>query len=122
MICGLKLSNLNSGKTDAYLGINTSAQNGKVIITSVNKNGPAYTAGLNVNDEIIAINNYRVDDLTKAMAGKKVGDKIIVLINRDGILRTIELSLINNPNVKYKIEKIEKMSAEQEAAYKKLMN
>ena len=88
----------------------------------MNKNGPAYTAGLNVNDEIIAINNYRVDDLTKAMAGKKVGDKIIVLINRDGILRTVELSLINNPNVKYKIEKIEKMSAEQEAAYKKLMN
>lgn len=122
MIAGLKLSNLNAGKTDAYLGINTSAQNGKVIITSVNKNGPAYTAGLNVNDEIIAINNYRVDDLTKAMTGKKVGDKLSVLINRDGILRTIELNLINNPNVKYKIEKIEKMSAEQEAAYKKLMN
>ncbi len=122
LICGLKLSNLNAGKTDAYLGINTSAQNGKVIITSVNKNGPAYTTGLNVNDEIIAINNYRVDDLTKAMVGRKVGDKLSVLINRDGILKTIDVSLINNPNVKYKIEKIEKMSAEQEAAYKKLMN
>lgn len=118
-IAGLKLTNLNAGKNDTYLGANASTSNGKVLITSVLKNTPAYTAGLNVNDEIIAIDNYRVDDLTKALSFKKTGDKINVTVSRDGILRNIEVTLVKNANVKYKIEKQATMSAEQEAAFKK---
>lgn len=118
-IAGLKLTNLNASKNETYLGANASANNGKVIVTSVLKNTPAYIAGLNVNDEIIAIDNYRVDDLTKALSYKKPNDKINITISRDGILRNIEVSLAKNTNVKYKLEKLGSLTAEQEAAYKK---
>ncbi len=122
LIAGLKLTNINATKNEALLGANSSVSNGKVLITSVLKNTPAYTAGINVNDEIIAIDNYRVDDLTKMLGYKKPGDKIVITLSRDGMLKNIEVSLVKNTNVKYKIEKLSTLSPEQEAAYKKWIN
>lgn len=117
-IAGLKITDLNSGKSEVYLGANSSNANGKVIITSVVRNSPAYISGINVNDEIIAIDNFRVDDLTKAISYKKVGDKISVLLNRDGMMKTIEVVIAKNPAVKYKIEKMPNLTEKQEQAYK----
>jgi predicted metalloprotease with PDZ domain len=117
-IVGLKLTDLNATKNDAYLGANSTSTNGKVLITSVVKNSPAYTYGINVNDEILAIDNFRTDDLTKALTYKKAGDKVSILLNRDGMIKTIEVTLIKNTTVKYKIEKMATPSPEQEAAYK----
>ena len=105
-----------------YLGANSSMSNGKVMITSVLKNTPAYAAGINVNDEIIAIDNYRVDDLAKMLGYKKPGDKIVITLSRDGMLKNIEVVLVKNANVKYKIEKLETLTPAQEAAYKKWIN
>ncbi len=120
-IAGLKLVNQNATKNESYLGVTATNTNGKLNVTAVSKNGPAYSAGLNVNDEIIAIDNYRVDDLTKALALKKVNDKISVLVSRDGILRTIEITVAKNPNVKYKLEKNTNITKEQELALNKLL-
>ncbi|MCF8284205.1 MAG: PDZ domain-containing protein [Sphingobacteriales bacterium] len=117
-IAGLKLTDLNASKNEAYLGANSTNTNGKVMITSVAKNSPAYTFGINVNDEILAIDNYRTDDLTKALSYKKAGDKISILLSRDGMTKTIDVTLVKNTSVKYKIEKIATPSPEQEAAYK----
>ena len=102
---GLKISDLNASKNEVYFGATGTNTNGKVIINFVAKGSPAYVSGINVNDEIIAIDNFRVDDLTKALLYKKVGDKISVLLNRDGIMKTIEVTIAKNPSVKYKIEK-----------------
>ncbi len=121
-IVGLKATNLNASKNEAYLGATSTTSNGKVIINSVLKNSPAYNAGINVNDEIIAIDNYRVDDLTKTLSYKKPGDKISIIYSRDGIVRTIELTLNKNENVKYKLEKVNNISQEQESALKKWLD
>lgn len=120
-VAGLKLVNVNANKNEAYIGVNASATNGKVTITSIIKNSPAYNAGLSVNDEIIAIDNYRVDDLTKALLLKKVNDKISVLVNRDGIIKTIDITIAKNPNVKYKLEKVSTITKEQELVLNKLL-
>lgn len=120
-IAGLKLVNVNANKNEAYIGVNASTTNGKVTITSIVRNSPAYAAGLSVNDEIIAIDNFRVDDLTKALAIKKINDKISVLVNRDGIIRTIDLTITKNTNVKYKLEKVANITKEQELALNKLL-
>lgn len=117
-IVGLKLADLNASKNEAYLGANSTNTNGKVLITSVVKYSPAYKFGINVNDEILAIDNFRTDDLTKALTYKKAGDKISILLSRDGMTKTIEVTLVKNTSVKYKIEKIATPSPEQEAAYK----
>lgn len=120
-IAGLKLVNQNANKNESYLGVTAVNTNGKLNVTAVSKNGPAYSAGLNVNDEIIAIDNYRVEDLTKALTLKKVNDKISILISRDGILKTIETTVAKNPNVKYKLEKNSTITKEQELALNKLL-
>lgn len=117
-IVGLKITDLNATKTDPYFGANSTNANGKVLITSVVKGSPAYQSGINVNDEIIAIDNFRVDDLTKALGYKKVGDKIAVLLNRDGMMKTIEVTIAKSTNVKYKIEKVATPTEAQELAYK----
>ena len=44
----------------AYLGANTRNDNGRLVITQVRRGTPAYEAGLNVDDEIIAIDDFRV--------------------------------------------------------------
>lgn len=120
-VAGLKLVNLNANKTESYIGVTAVNSNGKLNVTAVSKNGPAYLAGLNVNDEIIAIDNYRIEDLTKALTLKKVGDKISVLVSRDGILKTIDIMVTKNPNVKYKLEKTTNSTKEQELAFNKLL-
>lgn len=117
-IAGLKITDLNANKNDVYFGATSSSANGKVVITSVSKNSPAYVSGINANDEIIAIDNFRVDDLTKALSYKKVGDKISILLNRDGMMKTIEVTITKNTSVKYKIEKVANASEAQETAFK----
>lgn len=115
---GLKLTDLNATKNEAYLGVNTSNTTGKLIVTSISNVSGAYVAGLNVNDEILAVDNYRIDDLVKATANKKPGESMDLLISRDGIIKTIHITLTKNNGVKYKLEKLEQKTAAQEIAFK----
>ncbi len=119
---GLLLSNENQGKNTPYLGIASAVKEGQLTITHVSRGKAAWKDGLNVNDEIVGIDGYRitsVDELDKMISSKKVGDKINVLISRDGILQTIEITLTANPNAKYKITVDDKASPEQLAVRKK---
>lgn len=116
---GINYVQKNNDSKDPYLGVNNSSANGKIVITGVVKGGPAWTYGLNVNDEVIAINNYRVEDLSKGLSQSKIGDKIKVLISRDGVLQTVEVTLSGNPNSKYKLEKMANPSDAQKAVLAK---
>lgn len=116
---GIRLVDQNKSKTEVSLGITTTVNNGRITITSVTAGTPAYIYGLNVNDEIIALDEYRVDDLAKMLATKKPNDKVIFLINRDGVILNLEVVLGKNENVKYKLERIEKPTSEQDVVYKK---
>lgn len=115
---GLKITDLNANKNEAYLGINTSNTTGKLVVTAISSASGAYVAGLNVNDEILAVDNYRIDDLIKATASKKPGESMDLLISRDGIIKTIRVTLTKNTGVKYKLEKLDQKTAAQEIAYK----
>lgn len=108
---GLSLENTAEQKNEPFLGVTTSAKDGKITVSNVSRNSSAWIGGLNVNDEIIGIDGYRVTDLDKTMALNKVGDKISVLVSRDGILRNIELNLIRDPALKYKITPLEDATA-----------
>lgn len=119
---GLKLLNKDAENKDAYLGVQTSLSNGKTIITGVVRGSAAWNDGLNVNDEIIAVDGFRVDDLSRLMGMKKVGDKVKCLISRDGVIQTIDVTLGKNTTVRYKLDKIENPSAEQTAVYKKWLS
>ncbi|AUD02972.1 M61 family metallopeptidase [Spirosoma pollinicola] len=117
---GVKLTNVAAKVQDGFLGAATSPANGKSTISSVRRGSAAYTDGLNVGDEIISVNGVRVgDDLLRLISGRKVGDKIIVLVNRAGLLREIPVTLTQNPLVSYRIEPVENQTAAQKALYAK---
>lgn len=75
-------------------------------IKSVTRNSSAYDGGLNVNDEIIAINGYRVNDnLNDFIENKNVGDNVSVIISRDEIIQTLDFPLKERGNTYYYILK-----------------
>ena len=119
---GLTLTDEASGRNDPYLGLGTSLKDGKLMVTEVVSNSSAFKDGINVNDEIVGIDNNRVSELDKIMATKKVGDKIDVLVNRDGILINYKVTLTKNPNFKYKIDQMESPSVSQQNILKKWLN
>lgn len=116
---GLKLVNKDAESKEASLGVQTNQTGGKTVISAVLRGSAAWNDGLNVNDEILAMDNYRIDDLNKMLSFKKPGDKVKFLISRDGLIQTIDLTLGKNTAVRYKLEKQENPSAEQNATYKK---
>ena len=81
---------------DLKLGVSTKDNGGKLVISRVNRATPAYKDGLNVNDEILAINGYRIassKDLTSAIDRAKKGDKLKFTVVRDGRLENLEITM-----------------------------
>jgi predicted metalloprotease with PDZ domain len=108
---GLVLENTAEQNLEPFLGVTSTNKDGKTTISNITRNSDSWVAGLNVNDEIIGIDGYRVADLEKSMALKKIGDKIVFLVSRDGILKNIEFKLTKNPAVKYRIKLVENPTA-----------
>ncbi|MFY0643660.1 MAG: M61 family metallopeptidase [Bacteroidia bacterium] len=93
----------------AWSGVSSSLKNGKLIIDKVFSNGPAEEAGIAVNDELIAINGWRVTHAMNQHAKKfDVGDTITILLSRDGRLIEKEVTFIANPRETYKVKSTNK--------------
>ncbi len=110
---GLTLENTAAQQNDPFLGVTTSENDGKITISNVIRNSAAWLGGINVNDEIISIDGSRVSDLESTMSHKNVGDKIAVLVSRDGLLQTLELELIKKPAARYRIVSVENPTSAQ---------
>lgn len=117
---GLQLEK-KSRITEPWLGIRASDTDGKLIINNVTAGGSGYESGLNVNDEIIAVNNYRVDNagMNKLVGVLDIGDEAEFLISRDNVLRTIKVKMTGNPMHEYKITALPSPTEEQLLLQKK---
>ena len=83
---------------DPSLGI--SEANNK--IRRVYRGSSAYAGGLNVNDELLAIDGFRIDgNIKDFIDAKKVGDEISLLISRDNIIQTIKFPLLEKGSTNY---------------------
>ncbi len=88
----------SSTEKSAYLGATFKNSSGKVVITNVAEDSPAWIAGLNVKDELLAIDGFRAKSATPTYLGEKVpGDRIICTVSRNGILRDIHLTVGYKP-------------------------
>ncbi len=70
-----------------YLGVTVKEMDGRVIVQSVWKDSPAEKASLKSRDYIISVNGKRIynqNDLSDIVQDMKVGDKVILEIERDG--------------------------------------
>jgi len=96
-----------------HIGLTTKKIEGKLVVSNVYFNSAFYNAGINVNDEIIALNNMRVEDLQTAIDTCIIGDKVVLMISRAGQILNLEVKLSKNPNDLLKITAQKNLTANQ---------
>lgn len=114
---GYELVDLNENNQSLSLGIKTANNDTRILIKAVDRHSGAWHAGLNVNDEIIGVNGYRLDpngrELEHIIHDSHAGDVIDVLVARDGVLKTIPVTLSYSDKKAYVIQPLENRSEEQ---------
>jgi predicted metalloprotease with PDZ domain len=91
-------------------GFTAILNNGKLMVTQVERDTSAWQSGINVNDELLTINGNRITELEKLLQFQLPGDTIDITLIRDGRLLEIPLTLQNQPKIKYQIEEIAEAS------------
>jgi predicted metalloprotease with PDZ domain len=89
------------------------------VVTNVVRGTAAWIDGINVNDEITAINGNKVTDMSTVLNGKKPGDKINVSVIRDSLPLTLPVTLLKKTQIKYKIDTLASPTAKQLEVRKK---
>ena len=121
---GLRFRPVDMRNAHPSIGGGTRNDAGRLVITSVRRGTPGIDAGLNVDDEIIAIDDVRVraDGLVARLEQYKPGDKISVLVARRDRLMKIDLTLVPEPGRSWRLEPLPTATAEQTAHLNALMD
>jgi predicted metalloprotease with PDZ domain len=121
---GLRFRPVDTRNARPYIGGGTRNDGGRLVITSVRRGTPAIEAGLNVDDEILAIDDIRVraDGLASRLEQYRPGDKISVLVARRDRLMKIDVQLGPEPGRAWRLEPLPNATAEQQAHLTALMD
>ncbi|MDD8026084.1 MAG: PDZ domain-containing protein [Acidobacteriota bacterium] len=78
-----------------YFGASARDQAGSLVISNVERDSPAWLAGLSPQDEIIGLDGVRAGTrmMAEFFAKKRAGDKVTVQISRGGKIREVEVTL-----------------------------
>jgi predicted metalloprotease with PDZ domain len=114
---GLRFRPVDSRTAAPYIGGGTRNDAGRLVITSVRRGTPGLDAGLNVDDEIIAIDDVRVraDGLAARLGQYQPGDKVSVTVARRDRLMKLEVTLGADPGRPWRLEALPNATAEQAA-------
>ena len=90
----------------AWLGATTRNDAGRLVVTQVRRDTPAFAAGVNVDDEIIAIDEFRVraDQLTARLDQYRPGDSVTLLVARRDQLIRLPVQLKAEPARQWRLE------------------
>jgi predicted metalloprotease with PDZ domain len=107
--------------TNPYLGISVSEKDGILKINTVYANTSAYNYGLNANDEIIAINDFRtnMDIFEKLISTSNIGDTLNFTISRNGVINNIKVVLGKDEQTDLNLFPKTNMSNEEKLVYNK---
>jgi predicted metalloprotease with PDZ domain len=91
---------------NATLGAITRNDNGRLLVSQVRRATAAHEAGINVDDEILAIDDLRVraDGLAARMQQYRPGDKVRLLVARRDKLITIDVALGSDAAPSWRLE------------------
>ncbi|MCX6132290.1 MAG: PDZ domain-containing protein [Ignavibacteriales bacterium] len=115
---GLDLQAMDSERKP-WLGAMTFDQAGRTMIRGIITGSPAYDAGLDIGDEILAINSRRVrnSDLPDRVAEFKPGEKVKVTLFREDALREFDVTLRLQDVPPYKVVKTANPTPLQKSIY-----
>jgi predicted metalloprotease with PDZ domain len=114
---GLRFRPVDSRNARAFIGASTRNDTGRLVVTQVRRGTPAIEAGLNVDDEILAIDDVRVraDGLAARLDQYKPGDRVALLVARRDRLMRIDLTLGAEPARAWRLETLTSATNEQKA-------
>ncbi len=114
---GLRFRPVDLRSARAYIGGSTRNDAGRLVITSVRRGTPGIEAGLNVDDEILAIDDVRVraDGLAARLDQYRPGDRISLTVARRDRLIKLDVTLGPEPGRTWRLEPAPEATAEQAA-------
>jgi predicted metalloprotease with PDZ domain len=90
----------------AWLGVSTKVDQGRLVVTQLPRHTPAWEAGFNVDDEILAIDEYRVrpEQWETRLEQYRPGNHVAVLLARRDRLLRCQVTLAAEPPKGWKLE------------------
>ena len=106
------------GPTLATPGATLKNEGGRLVVTQVRRGTPAFEAGVNAEDEVVAIGGYRVrpDQWTARLEAFKPGDRVPLLVARRERLVTLDVTFAAEPPKAWTLEPDPDASPEARAA------
>lgn len=104
----------------AELGLQLREREGHTVIGSVAADGPAYEAGLQPGDELVALDGRRLraKDLKQRLELYEPGDTVELVVLRRDLLESFNLSLAGRPSGSWALRHVEEPSEAQKDAYR----
>jgi predicted metalloprotease with PDZ domain len=107
----------SSGPGKAWLGATTKNDGGRLVVTQVRRGTPAHQSGLNADDEILAIDDFRVraDGLDRRLEQYAPGRAVTLLVARRDELLRLPVTLGREPSDTWRLEARPDATPEQQA-------
>jgi predicted metalloprotease with PDZ domain len=114
---GLRFKPVAPRDDKGWLGATTRNDGGRLVITQVRRGTPAFEAGLDVDDEIVAIGEFRVrpEQLESRLEQYRPGQRVSVLVARRDELMRVDVTLGTEPPRAWTIEVDPDATADQRA-------
>ena len=102
---GLRFKSASSNGR-VWTGLTTRNDAGRLVVTQIRRDSPALAAGVNVDDEILAIDEFRVraDRWDNRLDQYKPGDKVTLLVARREQLTRLPLTFAADPPRQWRLE------------------
>jgi predicted metalloprotease with PDZ domain len=102
---------------DVYIGVQMKFEGGKAVVGNVLADTPAWRAGLNAGDELVALDGIRVglESLPARLADRKPGDRVSLTVFRRDELVTVPFDVELTPPQRWDIRPLPQPTPEQVA-------
>lgn len=116
---GLKVNITEPNRNKAYIGADLAESDGRLTVRAVPADTPAYEQGLNVGDQIVAIDGYRASRnfLQTYLNEKKPNDRVKLTIFRFDRIREVDFLLGSDRRKEYSIVPVDEPTAVQSRLY-----
>lgn len=97
---------LGTDPEPGWLGLHTGHDGGRLVVRQVRRGTPGYDAGVNVGDELVALDGFRIGPRSwdELRAQVPPGSSAELLVSRRGRLRTLAVELGAEPDASWSLE------------------
>ncbi len=124
---GLRVQRSHADPADsaaAWFGLQAGSASGSPVIHYIASGSPAAAGGLSVDDELLAVDNFRLTSgsLEGLLKTRPLTSSATFLVNRDGIIKSLKVRPITPPFDTVTLQQVEEPTAEQKQLYEQWLH